>query len=251
MTRAEEITERLAEFLGQEVQAQDRGGIVSVLTPAEYPDGDGVVVFVEPAGDGGYVISDHGEADATLIGNVGPRAVGEPAGLIARRFDARFDNGQITTHSDEDSLAEACWRVAQAAAAVAEAATYVKPSRAKEAEFTDVVQRALRKRRVKVETERRLEGASGHTHRASIYVPATETVIEPIYGDKAWNVAAAVYVEFGDLRQANGYRLYAVVDDRSVQMSSEVGNLLSQVAEVAPWSAHDQWLSGLAGDQLS
>jgi hypothetical protein len=72
----------------------------------------------------------------------------------------------------------------------------------------------LRARSVVLERDIELEGASGHRHKPSLYLPKTATVIEPVGGERPWTVASAVYVEFGDLRSADGYRLLAVLDDR-------------------------------------
>lgn len=44
-------------------------------------------------------------------------------------------------------------------------------------------------------------------------MPSTEAVLEPIAGRKSWDKAIKVYAEFGDLRQVNGYKLLAVLDD--------------------------------------
>ncbi|MDQ3608211.1 MAG: hypothetical protein M3459_04825 [Actinomycetota bacterium] len=147
-------------------------------------------------------------------------------------------------------MAEACWRVARASVAIAEAATYHRTPRAREQELTDLVAASVESRHLSVERERELEGASGHRHRASLYVPQREAVIEPVGGERAWKVASAVYVEFGDLSGVNGYQLIAVVDDRANAPGEDVERLLRQVGVVARWSQADQWLDGLAAARL-
>lgn len=247
MISAIDITNQLRDLLDSEIEAQDDRGSLRVLTPFEYPDGDGVVVRIEQAPDGRYVVSDGGAADATLVGRLRARTVDGPAGKIARRYGANFQDGQLVTTVDgENELADACQRVALAAAGLAEGALWAKRTIPKEVEFVNVVAGELQQRDIQVETNRKLEGASGHTHTASLFVPVTETVIEPVGGERAWNAATAVYAEFGDLRQMNGYRLMAVLDDRESEIGAEVESLLSQVAEVASWREHDRWLSDLA-----
>lgn len=81
-------------------------------------------------------------------------------------------------------------------------------------------------------------------------MPEREAVIEPVGGEKAWNVASAVYVEFGDLAGVNGYQLIAVVDDRANAPGKDVERLLRQVGLVARWSQADHWLDGLAAARL-
>jgi hypothetical protein len=246
-----DISQGLADYLGSEVDARREGDRFRVLTPVEYPDGDGVVVRVEPTADGRFTITDGGSADATLAGRVGRKAIVAPADSIARRFDATFDGGQVRATVGLDGIADGCWRVAQAASAIAEAATYQRPQPGKDPEFVQVIATELRSRSIPVEADRKLEGASGHIHTASLFVPATETVIEPVTGERAWNVATSVYVEFGDLGQANGYNLVAVVDDREGEVGADIFGLLRQVADVASWRQHDEWIDGLLGRRLT
>jgi hypothetical protein len=241
------IAQQLRDLLGSEVDARCDDGRLRVLTPFEYPDGDGVVVLVEQSPDGRFVVSDGGAADATLIGRVGAKAIGSPAAEIARRFGATFDSGQVTTTVEgEADIADACQRIARAAAGVAEAATYLRRQRSKEREFVDVIASKLHQREIDVESQHKLEGASGHPYTATLFVPGSETVIEPIGGERPWNVATAVYVEFGDLSKVNGYRLMAVLDDRETDLGPDVSSLLSQVADVASWREHDSWIAEVA-----
>jgi hypothetical protein len=242
-----DIAQQLRELLGSEVDARCDDGRLRVLTPFEYPDGDGVVVRVESAPDGRYVVSDGGVADATLAGKITSKVIGSPASEIARRFDAMFDSGQITTTvENEADIADACQRIASAAVSVAEAATYLRRRAPKETEFVDVIASKLQQRDIEVEAKRQIEGASGHPYLASLFVPKTETVIEPVGGERPWSVATSVYAEFGDLSKVNGYRLMAILDDRKVPLGPSVANLLGQVAEVASWQQHDSWISELA-----
>jgi hypothetical protein len=114
-----------------------------------------------------------------------------------------------------------------------------------EAVFVAEVEGAFREYKINVEREPRLTGDSGHEYRPSLFLPAAHLIVEPIGVEVAWNRASAVYVEFGDLRQANGYRLMAVVDDRQGNPSEEVLRLLNQVGDVGPWSRRTVWLANL------
>jgi hypothetical protein len=247
MITAETLSQHLTEFLGTETSAQLNDGRIAVLTPAEYPNLDGVVVWVEQLEQGSYVVSDHGEADSSLVPRVSARAIAVPAAGIARRFDVSFDGGQVTATADDASLAETCWRVAQAAAAIAEGATFHRVQQPRDPEFVELMASELRRRNVDLEREAVLEGASGHPHKASLYLPTTGTVLEPVSGEHAWQIASAVYVEFGDLRSANGYKLFAVLDDRDSAVGEDVATLLRQVANVSRWSRHSEWMSALVG----
>lgn len=241
----------LVALLGDQVDVVPRGDLVAVLTPADYPDGDGVVVQVA-ASPPGYLLSDAGQGDARLlVGGPGPRTMGPLGGAICRRFGASFDGGRVIARvASEDEIADGCWRVAQASVAIAEAATYHRPSRPRERELVDVVAASITSKNLSAERERELAGASGHSYKASIYVPEREAVIEPIGGEKPWNVASAVYVEFGDLRGVNGFQLVSVLDDRYEQPSEDVERLLRQVSIVGRLSQASEWLAGLARNDL-
>lgn len=251
MTSASDIRDRVAEFLGAEVEATMQEGRIALLTPAEYPDGDAVVVWVSDRGDGTYEASDLGQADAKLIPTgPGARALGPAAGAIARRLDVTFADGTLSARASLAELPEAAWRVAQAAVAVAEAATFQRVQAPREAAFLDLVERALRDRKVDVQQETELRGASGHSYTASLFLPSQEAVIEPITSDQGWNKAAAVYVEFGDLSSANGYKLLAVLDDREEASGPDVESLLGQVGAVTRWSRRDEWIETVAERRL-
>ena len=242
MITADALATRVADFLGTNTEASaTKEGRVAVLTPAEYPDCEGVVVYVEQLSGGDYVVSDLAGADSLMIGHITERRMRRPASEIADRFDVAFQSGRMMATTADDGLAETCWRVAQASAAAAEALTFMSPERAAERRFTEIVVDEFTRRRVDVQIDYELAGASGHRHHASLFVPSTDTVLEPIAGRKSWDAATKAYAKFGDLSQVNGYRLFAVIDDRGTKLTEEA-NLLRQVGNVARWSRSNVWL---------
>lgn len=246
-----DIRDGLARLFDESVDVAVRGDGFAVVTPIEYPDGDGVVVSVREEG-GAYAVTDSGEADARLaLRHVGTTAISVQAADICRRMGATFEEGCVVARVRErQDLAEVCWLVARAAAAIAEAATFHKPARPTEREFADIVVDRMQARKLTIERGRPLAGVSGHKYKTSLYVPERHAVLEPVGGPQAWNVASWVYVEFGDLREANGYRLIAVLDDRDEAPSDDVSRLLRQVGAVASWSQADTWIAGLVDDTL-
>ncbi len=251
MTLMADIREALVRFLDGEVEVEAAAGRVAVLTPAEYPDGDGIVVWVTDREDGRYEISDLGAADARLVtSGPGPRALGPIAAGVCRRFGVAFEGGIIVTRVERDAIAEACRRVAQTAGAIAEAQTYQRKQQPKEATFVEAVTKELRKHELAVQNEVQLHGASQHAYTASVYLPASETVIEPISGEQAWNKARAVYVEFGDLTSANGYKTLAVLGDMEGDAVQSVEDLLRQVGGVTHWADRSQWLKTISQQRL-
>ena len=244
MISASELASRVSRLLGSEVEAATFEDRISLLTPAEYPDGGGVVVHVEPLGSG-FLVSDRGTTDAALLGTVNPRRLTEAATNLASRFGVRFEQGRIELVCEARDLEQTCWRVAMAAAAIGAADAFVRPPRA-ENTFTSLIASTL-ERTTRVERNQRLAGASGHKHNVSIFLPTTHTVVEPIGGPEAWRAARLVYAEFGDLRQVNGYSFHAVLDDREAPGEFEdEERLLVQVGTVARWSENERWISQLA-----
>lgn len=245
MITAENLTAKVSALFGGWTQATARpDGRVALLTPAEYPDREGVVVYIERDPAGGFAISDSAEAEAALAGTISGRRLRAPADKIAARHQVEFRNGRVIAPSvDEERVAEMCWRVAQASAALAEAGTYLTPDQRPERPFRELLATWLEATAdVRLERNRPVRGLSGYEHHATLFVPPTETVLEPVGGRKAWSVASKVYAEFGDLGQANGYQLIAVLDDREMPLDHEA-KLLGQVGKVARWSAHEDWLS--------
>jgi len=244
MITAQALSEKLADFLGRETDASQVDGRICVLTPVEYLDCDAVTVYVELGSTGRYLVSDMSGADSRLSLLLGERAVANRAAGIERRFDTEFVNGSMTAWAAADDLPDACWRVAQASAALAEVAASEKPQAARRRAFDDLVADVLKARDLKVERDYEITGQSGHEYKTSIYVPKFEAVVEPIAGAKSFDRAQRIYAQFGDLRQVNGYQLLAVLDDRDEDLKEEAG-LLRQVAPVARWSSDADWSQSL------
>jgi hypothetical protein len=240
-----EIRERLTAFLAEQVEVEEAGDRLAILTPASYPDGEGVVVYVSERERGRFEVSDLGRADARLIAaGPGVRSLRPVESEIADRFDVVLESGVLISRAGADELPETCWRVAEAAVAIAGAATWHKPQRTRERVFADVIARELTASAAAVEVKRdtKLRGASGREYRASLYVPDREVVIEPVTPEQTLNRVAAVYVEFGDLGLANGYQLLAVIDDRDGEDQEQAEGLLGQVGIVARWSRRQSWV---------
>jgi hypothetical protein len=168
------------------------------------------------------------------------------ASRVAREWDVHFLHGRLTAEADPPTIAEAAWRVASASAQIAHLTLYYQPRRRKrERQFAGLVEKDMRRRSIAVEREHRLEGSSGHPHRATIYLPEHEVVMEPVTSHAHWNLISTIYAKFGDLRNVNGYRLMSVVDDREGRLPNDIENLLVQVGSVVDWSQRDAWMSNL------
>ena len=221
-------------------------GRIGCVTPLQHLDGDSVVVWIRPLAGQRYEVTDYGEALAESIAGRGQerRALEEFAASAAAGQGVRYFGGRLTTDCSSDDLAECVWRVALAIAQLSNASASLRPRRDREAEFVTTVELDLRAHQVPVERERALAGLSGHRYRATFFVPESETVIEPVAGH--WNQVTAVYAKLGDLRQANGYRLLSLVDDRKHRATEEVSNILSQVSDVVAWSRREEWIDSVA-----
>ncbi|HEX7279669.1 MAG TPA: hypothetical protein VF255_08620 [Solirubrobacterales bacterium] len=244
----ETILAAIAEDLACEVLA-DGSGRIGCLTPFEYPDGDGVVVWVREMGDK-MEVSDYGEglADQEFRSDYERGVVSDIARGAARANGIAVFEGRLGTQCTPSELGENVLRVASASAQVAASIACQRPSRRKESEeneFVRLVDETLRQSNVPVEREHRLQGSSGHSHRATIYVPHTHTILEPVTGH--WNQVASVYTKFSDLAGVNGFHRYSLLDDRQESPGDDVRTLLVGVSDVITWSAHDTWLAQIRG----
>lgn len=247
MSDVDLIQREIATYFAEDVECRAVSGAIGCLTPLAYPDGDHIVVWITDHGDR-YVVEEKG-ASASEAPKVGKdrSAFLSFASETAAIHGCRYDGGLIVGECDAAGLSEYVWHVATAAAQIAQtgkATTVIrKRANAKENEFVELVEVELVKHSVLLERERGIEGSSGHTHRATIYLPTSETVLEPVGGH--WNQASSAYVKLADIRQVNGYRLFSMLDDRVGGADEDAANLLAQVSHVVPWSRRATWLDEL------
>lgn len=248
MTDPQAIRESLLRYVDAEIECEllpnDGKGRVGCLTPLEYPDGDGVVVWVSDLG-GLFEVTDLGEGQFERLGSVGDKkALKAALAMTASTWDVRISEHGITADGDGGQLGECVWRVASASAEIARVIAGLKPKSeiVHEDEFVQIVDRTFRDRDLSIERGSRLAGKSGHSHTATIFLPDTESIVEPINATPHWSSVNAIYAKFGDLSQSNGFRLYSLLDDRASSPKPDVESMLIQVSSVLPWSRHDDWL---------
>lgn len=137
--------------------------------------------------------------------------------------------------------------MASAAAQIAREFESVQPKGGAEPEdeFALEVAQVLETQSIPVQRERKLTGQSGHKHRATLYVPVTESVLEPMSGH--WNQVASAFTKFTDLGQANGYRLYTLLDDRQDKPLDDAANMMVQVSDVLRWTEQERWIETFLG----
>lgn len=247
---ATQIQRAIRSHLSSEVDCQllsEADGRVGCVTPIEVPNGDRVVVWVRPR-NGSLEVTDYGETLADYAGYKGAERtrLEEVAVFACRGQGIAYDSGRLTTQAEWADVGDSVWRLAMAAAQIAHSAGGVRTKREPQAseEFTHEVESTLRSRPgLRIERERKVEGRSGHSHRATIFLPSSHAVLEPITGHM--NQVNATYTKFGDLMKANGFKLYSLLDDRKGATSEDVASLLVQVSNVVAWSRHDEWLEGI------
>ena len=247
---ADTLTNALRAFVSRDITVAPFGDRrFASDTPLFYPDGDSVVVYLTEQPGAKVEVTDYGEGYTLATARRGSRRrqVSAVARDICGALGVEFADGRISTVVDEVEVADAVWRIASASARLADAITFSRAEAPREEDvFTDEVESTMRKKEIPVQREPRLVGDSGHEYRPSLFIPTVELIVEPIQPEVAWLRAASVYVEFGDLAQANSYRLMAVLDDRERAPQEEIVRLLSQVGDVAEWSRRDAWLRRLA-----
>lgn len=244
----------VSKFLREEVLAEAVGAgddRVSCLTPLYYPSGDGVVVWVTPRDDL-FELTDYGEGYAGVSEHPAQdrRALLDRAAGICGDVGVSLIQGRVVTKADAGSLGDATWRVASASAQIAQLFAHYHPRRRrKEHRFVGELAHEVRAGGVELRQDEHILGKSGHRHRASIFVPASETILEPVGGQGNWSQVAAVYMKFGDLEHVNGFQRIAVVDDRDEALPDDFKNMLVQVGDVVDWTARELWLPSLTARQ--
>lgn len=252
MTTSAQIEERLTAYIAEAVachviSAED--GRVGCQVPLQYPDGDGVTVWVRPRIGDSFEVTDYGEALAEAVsGKTKERErLEEFASEAAAGQGARFVRGRLFAECRMEELAEYVWRVGVAAAQLGQAAAASRPrqerQKGEEDEFVSTVAHEFTERHVTVERGTPLDGRSSHKHRATFYLPRTETVIEPVAGH--WNQVTSVFARLADLGGANGYKLFSLLDDRAGKPEEDVPGLLVQVSNVVQWTRRDEWFSSV------
>lgn len=248
-TTARQVEQTILGYLQTEVGCEvlsEKDGRIGCVTPLEYPNRDGIVVWVRQL-DGQFEVTDYGEALSDFAAYMGQdrKPVEEFARAVCRAHDVEYSAGRLTVRCGWDTLGEYVWRVATAAAQVSQAASISRPRRrptSPENEFAIEVERTLRQR-LPIEWEHRLQGRSGHRHRATLFVPTSHAVLEPVTGH--WNQVTATYAKLGDLMNANGFKLYSLLDDRQSPPDEDVSGLLVQVSRVVQWSRREEWVEGV------
>jgi hypothetical protein len=247
-TTSDSIRESVLATLSDEITCsvlEDGTNRIGCLTPFEYPDGDAVVVWVRELA-GTFEVSDHGEgtSDQEHRSDHERNAVKQLVEKVARIHGVIASDGRLGAECDPQALGELILRVASASAQVAAGIASQGPAKREESEeneFVHLVDETLRESHVPVEREHKIEGSSGHPHKATIYVPQSHSILEPVWGN--WNQVASVYTKFSDLAPVNGFKRYSLLDDRKQAPSEDVRTLLVKVSDVVSWSSHDHWLN--------
>jgi hypothetical protein len=247
----DDIQELVREYVASEIVCQSIEGErsrVACVMPLQYADGDSIVIWVELSGDH-FRVSDYGEAFLAAAGRK-PRDLTDlfdEAATLSRPWGVEVRSGSLVVRAHRDTLGDAVWRTATAAALVAQRATTFRPPRRgpDRDQFTEEVERELRAHDVPIRREVKLEGRSGHVHRATLYVPTAEAILEPIEAPGHYNQISSVYTKFGDLSRADGYRRLSLIDDRHRTLSEDLAAILVQVSDVVRWTRRTEWLQDL------
>ncbi len=245
------LQKRLRCWLSTEIDCdQLPDGRVACTTPLFYANGDSVTVWVAERDDGDFEITDYSNGFMQY-------AARSPA--LRRQFDhyakasciaagVQWLHGRVSKVVRRDRIPDAVWDVANASRDAtityeARGATPRSPRRTTTQEqFEDEVVSTLMSLDVGAQREARITGASGHVYRTSLYLPSTETVIEPLNDSRQFTSVSAIFTKFSDISSVNGHRLYTVINDQVHGLEEDVVSLLASVGSLMMWSDHDRWI---------
>ncbi len=243
------IQKRLRCWLSTEIDcAQLADGRVSCTMPLYYASGDSVVVWVAERDDGAFEVTDY---------SCGFMQYADRKASLRRQFDqyaramclaagVEWVNGRISKVVHRDRIPEAVWDVANASRdatvtyEVHSAPRRRGPAKTQE-QFENEVSSQLELLNVGAERKVPIAGASGHVYRASVYLPATETVVEPLNDPRQFTSVSAIFTKFADISSVNGHRLYTVVNDDH-DLDDDVASLLVSVGSLMSWSDRELWI---------
>lgn len=254
MSLVEQIRDRLWSFLQDEIEVVDApGGRVECSTLVTYADGDAVSVWIETDGAGGIAVSDFGEGWMRVAGRSQQGVTRRRAVGICERYRVVFSSGSVVALGRLWAAGELIQRVAVASAQITvgedhgdlHAPESEDPTRSALG-FRRLVADIFRERRVAVDTDFPIAGASGKRHKVPIVLPDRELLVAPMPAQAAGSMLSSVFMRFADIGAVNGYQALAVIDDRDGQPPEATVNLLSQVGGTALWSQRQEWMSEVA-----
>lgn len=85
-----------------------RGKACEIVTPFQYPDGSPIIVSFQPDEQGGYLLSDDGQASSfAFLGGASDIAINHRLGLVANRFRVDTKGQEIRLRAEEGHLDDA------------------------------------------------------------------------------------------------------------------------------------------------
>ena len=249
----EKVQGLLHSFFAEEVTCSEVAGYVACDMMVTYPDNDIVSVYVVGTGND-VKVTDFSEGYRYAVNrpHLKQEAIRSKAVDICSELGVTFRDGRAFAETELDELGDAAWRVAEASSRIGQIGqkehSTGSDSRTTE-RFADEVTDQLEQRKVAVHREHQLVGGSGWEYDTTIFLPDTESVIEPIVLTARSSVRERyVYSQFGDLRRANGYSLLSVIDDREKAIEDTLQSLLMQVSDLVFWSEPSEWLAHVGGN---
>lgn len=232
--------------------AQRQNGALRLWSPFTFDDGEHLGLFLEPSGNGQWVVTDH--ADTLMHTSAhGAKLTRPRLDKIKERFSTVriSEGGALVAVTDEDNLVHAVTDVLNTAIAISHAEESWRP-KSREQKFIAAVGQELEAvvgnkllRKVTV------TGVSGHQIEFPFAIDdpvAGRRLIQPVaYGDERvdW---AGVYKASGkmlDLKSAgaeDGQRIVIVEDMPGDEELGKAATLLSYTAMVLLFSHRTQWL---------
>jgi len=233
------LTRQQAEDIARTlVVASDSSLGIEISTPVVYPNGDCVVVVIEPVMDG-YVVHDAGfgamylETEGVRLG----RSMTGRLNAVVARYECTFERGRVSRQSDVAGIAIAIALVANASRSVADHAVDVR--RQTDNDFKVVVSEKLRQfvgRRLRENQDFR--GKSGRTYKVTnVVLDAGESrPIAFVIPLSSRTAVPTAFAELFDLHSAYPEILTDSVYRDDGDIRQEDMNLLQEVGRVFSYS---------------
>lgn len=125
---ASDMQDLVRQHVASQITCQSVDSRVGCIMPMQYADGDNIVVWIELRGDQ-FHVSDYGESFIAAV-------AWEPSDLddlftearsLCRPWGIDVISGALSTQAERQTLGDAVWRTATAAAVVGERASHAAP----------------------------------------------------------------------------------------------------------------------------
>ncbi len=227
-------------------------GALRVWSPFTFDDGEHLAVFLEPSGDGQWLVTDH--ADTLMHASAyGANITKSKLDRIRNRFQkvGITEGGALSAVASDDSLPDTITNVLNTAIAISHLESSWRPKSHEQRFIATVGKELSAVAGNALQRDVTVSGVSGHQVKFPFAIDAPDMgrqYIQPVaYGDErlAWANVYKAHGKMFDLKSAgaeDSQRVVVIEDQPGDEEIGKAVTLLSYTAMVLLYSHRSQWL---------